>query len=195
MFTARVRSTREDKVFSLFVHGRGEGVPPDYWSQALSEAGDTPSSITGPVQSPVPGPARGRGGGGTLARIGIPSSRQDQDRGTRGVPLFWPCPGHPSSPSRRASDATPRAVSLLRSRRRTFLFKNKNEFILFFIHTICMELATYRADVLIKTLISFYFKLPGSQWMTREVNAQCTLNFSETVTVPSGQVSPIEKRD
>ena len=66
------------------------------WSQVLSGGGGgTPSAVTGPVQSPVPGPARGvpsssvtgsvqspvsghAGGGGTPARTGHP---QGQDRG------------------------------------------------------------------------------------------------------------------
>ena len=121
------------------------------WSQVLLGGGLPPSPVTGPVQSPVPGPAGGgypsqdrtgppgTGQGTPQTKQGVPPSQdrgypfpQDktgvptgQDKGypqTGGIPLERT--GGTPPPGVRASDAMPRAVRLLQSRRRTFLFEN-----------------------------------------------------------------------
>ena len=85
--TTRVRSTREGNVISMSVRGEAGRVPQPLVPGLFQ--GDTPPPIhvTGPVQTPVPGPTAG----------GIP--QPGQDRGN-----------HPPPPrqDRRASDATPR---------------------------------------------------------------------------------------
>ena len=94
--------------------------------------GSTPSLVTGPVQSLVPGPVWGWG---TPAKARVPPdrtggiTRQDRDipRQDRqytfptGIALTPP-PGQDRAPYVRAIDATPPAVRLSWARRRTFCY-------------------------------------------------------------------------
>ena len=111
-----VSSSRSNSVFFLV------GRYPSFQSQVLFFGGGegTPSPATGVVQSPVPGPAGGKGRGRAGTQTG-------QDRGIpqtdQGYLLPWQDRGYPPpKKDRRVSEAMPWVVCLLRSCRRTFLF-------------------------------------------------------------------------
>ena len=73
VITARIRRMREANVFTgVCLLTGGRGLPPGLWSQVLSR-GVPPSSVTGPVQSPVPGPSRGEEGGTPVLVRGTPT--------------------------------------------------------------------------------------------------------------------------
>ena len=113
IFTTLARGTTGGYVFTGVCLFRG--VPRPLVSGPFSTFGPTilsreRSPVTGPLQSPVPGSA------GAYPQTGHPSSTP---RDRTGSTPYWTGQG---VPVHRASDTTPRAVRLLRSRRRTFLF-------------------------------------------------------------------------
>ena len=124
----RVRSTKGGYVFTGVCLFEGGGYP-GLWHQVPSQPlapgpfwEVPPSPVNGPVQSPVPGPV---GGGDTPARTGQAPPRTGQGYPSRQERGYSPSPGQDRGThliNMRATNATPRAVRLLRSRRRTFLF-------------------------------------------------------------------------
>ena len=144
--TARVRSTKEGSVFSLSVH-RGEEVT-SLWSQVLSGGGDERKEGKGgvpqsgprsgvPPPPPCPFPPARSTPVRSQVRDACPAPPQPGPREWYPIPpgqdQDW---GHPSPPpSPRDSTCygqdTPRAVHLLRSRRKTFLSKQTFGFYFF----------------------------------------------------------------
>ena len=87
----------------------GEGGTPGFWSRVLS-GGEPASHVTGPIQSPVPGPVQE--GGAILGEWDHPLAR-----------IGYPLPPSPRQDSECV--LRDRHYAFLRSRRRNVLYKMK----------------------------------------------------------------------
>ena len=130
IITARVQSTREGNIFSLSVYMGGGGVSPasgprsrgysSLWSSSFGGGGGSiPLSCYWSCSKSCSRSCWGEG---------IPQLGQDICIPMQTGQGYTPPPPPPPHTHRRASEAMPRVVRLLRSQRKTFLFTGVKTF-------------------------------------------------------------------